>query len=132
MKPEPDDLETTAGAPAPAARKPTRRSSRSRPAANGNGKRGREAHPHAALTQQLGEAADTFLRREYGLDGTKTSAAVVAAIEAAGAELVPHENRLAAIATLTEAAQAALLERRGQRELGTVTRLGMAITTAGQ
>ena len=137
MNADPQDLETTAG-DEPAERKPTR-SSRSRPADAGDGKppqakprRRRDGQPIHPVTRQLHEAAQAFLARQYGTDGQATTDAVCDAIKASGREIPPDEPELAAISQIAEAAQTTLLDRRGLRDLGTSTQLGMVIRQAAE
>lgn len=146
--PEPDDqgLEATAGAGDVAEKPPQpppKRSSRARKTKASDGKRKparrrtpkRERphdlvdHPQAALLEQLVQAAQTYLAGYYGSDGDKLAAAVANAMEIEAAGHV-EENPLPLIDQVASAAQAALLERRGMRDLGTGTRLVMEIRNA--
>lgn len=78
-----------------------------------------------AIAAAAADAAEAFLLRHYGQEGRRTAAAVKKAILAH--DLPEREKLPAARETLADVAQHTLLARRGYRDLGTVTELGMAI-----
>lgn len=78
-----------------------------------------------ALAEAAAATAEAFLLRHYGQEGRRTATAVAKAIRTH--ELPPNEKTPAARETLADVAGHTLLARRGYRDLGTVTELGMAI-----
>lgn len=79
-------------------------------------------HPLDLLRQAIAKHIAGVLRRHYGDEGDATIAAVRKAIATAG----DGEDKPAPlIEACAEAGQQTLLERRGERDLGLVTRVGM-------
>lgn len=85
--------------------------------------------PLDGLRQFIAGHAAGVLRRQYGSEGQGTIKAVTAAIGQAGRD---EDKPAPLIEAIAADAQAALLDRRGERDLGLVTRLGMEIRRAAE